>query len=339
MTNNQSLSDIDIAPNSAQLKAMAECLLDYLKVHGKSGRAFEVLQFLASGTLQCLAEGREPRFNNFAIRSAVIGETEGDASAWLSPIWKKITTDLRQQREEGLQQFAAERGLDCYPWVSKLESSGGGGNQALFFLVALPLPETGKQSPTTTDSAPPDITYIAAENLQPSWWARWLFDQNHVASGWRKWLLVWPNLIWFAVTGLLGILLFVILGQSTTPLSAKDLMLTILLALIAWYAVRVVKRFERLVDDRLIMASDSMVGFREFGVCLELFKTEGTSSGSGKGLRMVKYAAQCPVCTAQVLLDPGEPDFPRRIVGRCQESPREHVFSFDRVTRTGYKLR
>ena len=251
MTNNQSLSDIDIAPNSAQLKAMAECLLDYLKVHGKSGRAFEVLQFLASGTLQCLAEGREPRFNNYAIRSAVTGEAEGDASAWLSPIWKKITTDLRQQREEGLQEFAAERGLDCYPWVGKLESSGGGGNQALYYVVALPLPETGKKSPTTIDLAPPDITYIAAENLQPSWWARWLFNQDHVASGWRKWLLVWPNLIWFAVMGLLAILLFVILGQSTAPLSARDLMLTIFLGLIAWYAARVVKRFERLVDDRL----------------------------------------------------------------------------------------
>jgi len=116
-------------------------------------------------------------------------------------------------------------------------------------------------------------------------------------------------------------------------------MLTIFLALIAWYATRLVKRFERLVDDRLIMASDSMVGFREFGVCLELFRRQGVPPGSGKNLRMVKYAAQCPVCDAQVLLDPGEPDFPRRIVGRCQESPREHVFSFDRATRTGCRLR
>ena len=90
-------------------------------------------------------------------------------------------------------------------------------------------------------------------------------------------MLVWPNLIWFAVMGLLAILLFVILGQSTAPLSSRDLMLTIFLGLIAWYAARVVKRFERLVDDRLIMASDSMVGFREFGVCLELFKPEGAA--------------------------------------------------------------
>lgn len=53
----------------------------------------------------------------------------------------------------------------------------------------------------------------------------------------------------------------------------------------------------------------------------------------------IKYASQCPVCEAEVLLDKGEPDFPRRIVGRCQESPREHVYSFDRVTKTGMRLR
>ena len=157
MTNNQSLSDINIAPNSAQLKAMAECLLDYLKVHGKSERPFEVLQFLASGTLRRLSEGLDPRFNNYAIRDAVTGEAEGDASAWLSPLWKKITTDLRQQREEGLQEFAAERGLDCYPWVGKLESSGGGGNQALYYVVALPLSESVSRSTAPTTLGSPSI--------------------------------------------------------------------------------------------------------------------------------------------------------------------------------------
>ena len=38
-------------------------------------------------------------------------------------------------------------------------------------------------------------------------------------------------------------------------------------------------------------------------------------------------------------LKDGEPDYPRRLVGRCHESPREHVFSFDRVTRRGCVLR
>jgi hypothetical protein len=36
-----------------------------------------------------------------------------------------------------------------------------------------------------------------------------------------------------------------------------------------------------------------------------------------------------------VKLDRGEPDFPHRIIGRCEEHPREHVFSFDRSSKRG----
>lgn len=339
MTNNQALENNSTTSEQDRLRAVASCLLDYLKAHGKSGQVFGVLHFLAHATLRCLDAGKEARFNNFAIRSAVTGETEGDASAWLSRHWKTINGEIRQQREEGLQAFAAHQGLDCYPWVGKLESSGGAGNQALYFLVALPLPANHDSGARPSELAPPDITYIPAENFKPSWWAGRLFDENRVASGWRKGMLIWPTLIWFIVVGLFGILLFFALSQSTTPLTTRDLAATVLLGAISWYAFRVVKRFERLVDDRIIVASDHLVGFREFGVCLELFKAERAATYTPKSLRMIKYAAVCPVCGAQVLLDAGEPDFPRRIVGRCQESPREHVFSFDRVTRSGSRLR
>jgi len=113
----------------------------------------------------------------------------------------------------------------------------------------------------------------------------------------------------------------------------------LIIVLFYWLAYRSLQQFTRLIDNRIIMASDAMLGLREFGVCLELFKPNARKVGAPKKARMIKCAARCPVCAAQVLLDVGEPDFPRRIVGRCQESPREHVFSFDRVTRSGYRLR
>jgi len=53
----------------------------------------------------------------------------------------------------------------------------------------------------------------------------------------------------------------------------------------------------------------------------------------------VRYAATCPVCNARVQVESGGREFHGRLVGRCQESPDEHVFSFDRVTRAGKSLR
>lgn len=337
MDNNQNLTD-SIANNFEQeTAAIAQCLKDYLAVHGRTAQYYQVLHFLANETLHRLAEGKQPVFNYLAIREGVVGEKEGDASAWFGRLWKTLNGDFRQKCEEGIQKFAADQGLKVYPWIEKRESTGGAGNQALICLVALPIPGSSAQGSKKLPEH--DIDYIPAEKLKLSWWARWLFDKNQVAEGWRKGLLVWPSLLWFGIVGLLTVFLLWTMSQSASPLSTRDTIFLIYIGLLAWYARHLVDRFSRLVDDRIVLASDHMVGFKEFGICLELFKPEGSNADTPKRARMIKYAGTCPICAAQVLLDKGEPDFPRRIVGRCQESPREHVFSFDRATRTGYRLR
>lgn len=337
MDNNQNLTDSITNNLEQETAAIAQCLKDYLAVHGRTAQYYQVLHFLANETLNRLAEGKQPVFNYLAIREAVIGEKEGDASAWFGRLWKTLNGDFRQKCEEGIQKFASDQGLTVYPWIEKRESNGGAGNQALICLVALPIPGSSAQGAKKLPEH--DIDYIPAEKLKLSWWARWLFDKNHVAEGWRKWMLVWPNLLWFGIVGLLGVFLLWAMSQSASPLSTQHTIVLIYIGLLAWYARYLVDRFCRLVDDRIVPASEYMVGFKEFGVCLELFKPEGSNADTPKRARMIKYAGTCPICTAQVLLDKGEPDFPRRIVGRCQESPREHVFSFDRATRTGYRLR
>lgn len=339
MSEKQGTMELATTPQNAHLKQVARCLLDYLDIHGKNSQLYQVLRFLAENTLSRLAEGKKPRFNYYNIREGVARETEGDASAWFSRHWKSLNGDFRQRCEEGVQKFAADQGLDVYPWVEKHESDGGAGNQALISLIALPIPGISSSDETSADATPNDITYIPAEKLKLSWWARWLFDENQVAEGWRKWLLIWPTILYVLSTAVGSILVLFALSFSTHPITTSDLAAMLVIVLLNWPAYRSMQRFIRLVDDRIVMASDSMMGFREFGVCLELFRPNARDAGAPKKARMIKYAARCPVCGAQVLVDSGEPDFPRRIVGRCQESPREHVFSFDRVTRSGYRLR
>ncbi|GAB2886307.1 hypothetical protein GCM10027046_13300 [Uliginosibacterium flavum] len=339
MATDQAPDNNECANHDDQRRAVASCLLNYLNVHGKSKQLFSILRFLAEETLSNLEEGKTPHFNYFAIRTSVTGETQGDASAWFSRYWKEICGDFKLRCEEGIQKFAADQGLSFYPWIQKLESDGGAGNQALISLVALPL-----SAPVTTDSIKHfvpkhDIAYIPAEKLELSWWAKLLFDQNRIAGGWRKWILILGPIVWATTIGLGGVFLLYLLGLSATPVTTRDVVLLIYLGLLVWYASRLIRRFTHLVDDRMIVASETMITSKESGVCLELFRPNGGVSDAPKIARMIKYAAQCPICGAQVLLDRGEPDFPRRIVGRCQESPREHVFSFDRTLMTGRWLR
>ena len=78
----------------------------------------------------------------------------------------------------------------------------------------------------------------------------------------------------------------------------------------------------------------------EYVATSEVFgQFEIVREGAARHYRFVRYFTSCPVCTATVELANGDPDFTGRIVGRCSESPHEHVFSFDRVTLTGEVLR
>lgn len=320
---------------SDALNTAASCLQAYLKRYGRAGRPYEVLSFLASATLERLEHGKVPKFKNVSLQDAVMGEMGKDPSAWVSPIWKKLVTEILPAIQDHIEGFAREREYEYYPWVSKTDSTGGSGNQTLYFLIARKVipSEVGQQLLNA------DIFYLPAIKITPSWWARWLFNKDYSAQGWRKALYVWVPLVWMLIMGSLGWLLWLELSNGRTPLSARELIFLLFSIGIWIYCRHVMRQFFQLVDDRIVLAPDHLVGFREFGVCLELFRENSKDKFSPRILKLTKYTAECPDCGAEVQLDRGEPDFPRRVIGRCLESPREHIYSFDRVTKTGMKLR
>jgi len=55
--------------------------------------------------------------------------------------------------------------------------------------------------------------------------------------------------------------------------------------------------------------------------------------------RVLSVSGNCIVCGSDVSLDSGWREFNRPIVGRCRQSPMEHVFTFDRATMEGEPLR
>jgi hypothetical protein len=54
-----------------------------------------------------------------------------------------------------------------------------------------------------------------------------------------------------------------------------------------------------------------------------------------RAIQLVTYKAKCPICGNDVLIEDGSNTYKGRLVGICDESPREHVFSFDHVTKKG----
>ncbi len=93
------------------------------------------------------------------------------------------------------------------------------------------------------------------------------------------------------------------------------------------------------MEWRIIKAPDILVSLKENNVLIELVHNQQASDNISKVIRPVRYAGTCPICASKVEVVDGKREFLNRFVGRCQENPAEHVFSFDRVMLTGKLLR
>jgi hypothetical protein len=314
--------------NKQTLRSAASCLLEYIKIHGENNTSFEILTHLANETIQRIEQNQDSwQFTNEAIYKAIVGNKEIEYSSWFSRHWKK----LNEVSLTGLESFAHKNGYKYFAWIEKI-AGGGSRNQSLYFLVANPV----KNIDLLNADVKPDVQYIEITNVSPSWWAKWLFNQDNSATGWRKMIYVLYPVAEIIIAFISFIFLWLAISLNKNPLNTQDLAFFSCILILFFYVRYTLTQWSRLVDDRIIMAPENLMSWSEGHLNLELATTPDKKN---KALRLVKYASQCPICEAEILLDKGEPDFPRRIVGRCKESPREHIYSFDRITLSGNKLR
>lgn len=315
-------------------QAVAHCLRGYVAAHDDGSKAFRFLAALAAEMLGQLEKNGAGEIGTKAIYLATEIDTDTDkATRWVSEAWK-AWEGKRDERLSGLQDFAANYGLDVYPWPEKKgDGKGGAGRTSLYTIEARPLI---KLPAMATPAA--DIHYIRETTPKPAWWARWFFSKEFHLTSWRKALFLAPAILSlvFAVAVILVVWLTLSHQQAIPP--NRILVLVTTAALVGFFAWRTVMAVGRLGEKRIIMAPDILIGFREFGVQLELTRLD-TTPGSASRLGLVRYAATCPICNARVDVESGGREFHGRLVGRCQESPDEHVFSFDRVARSGKFLR
>lgn len=151
----------------------------------------------------------------------------------------------------------------------------------------------------------------------------------------RKFLFLAPFFCLCALFVLCGVMLSIStwIGLRTNGLPWLSMMIFTGLAVLIWWSLS--RRWERLFDDRILLLGMGDVAGDMRGIVLDRAEVDGVRS-----IVLRHYIADCPICrTTTITLAKGDPEFPRRIVGRCDNSPREHIFSFDRVTLEGAPLR
>lgn len=292
------------------------------KARGVAGRTFDVMDIAA--------EAGHPSFDPSSK------DTE-PARKWVN----RLAPEQFFEGQRGAQQTWLQANRPDQRFWIDLEvikpPGGGAGNRKTYRLVRRLL-----ESPAATPESADEPSVIPSPHLQYgiafcseedlTVLGRWLYGKTgrFERLSWRWWV----HISWFMFT-LVTLLLFLVTGVLLPAAGIGVLTLkttvTVLLLLVMIYLLDVRPRLN-LVEDRIRMAGDLLLRGIE-PAQLEIFR-----DGDRSEWRLIRYTADCPICNARIHVMDGRPDFPRRLVGRCNESPREHVYSFDRMTRRGKVL-
>ena len=324
------------------MKSLLNCLQDWLTENRSDGSAYSLLLALTSETLKRTnspdADQRE--FDAEALAPAAGGPGDFEtAKRWIDRAKFERFAEARQTAIE--EQFRAAGHSQALRVVRR---SPRGKHRAVWFLETYTLPEDSlapdsidaPRSATAADE-PASIRYdfTPPGQVRAAWYAKPLIGAgSFVTRSWRG--LLWVALLLIPIGYLVfSVLLALGYTYSRRPLQTSDLASMLLIAVVGWVVWRIwIRPVLWLIDDRIALATELWVGWGEETAQLELALDENKR----RRLQLVRYSAVCPVCAGTVELRYAQGANRRRLVGCCSEVPHEHVFTFDRILRTGRRL-
>lgn len=363
---------------NAKLQATAcEVLLEEVRRTCADSRACQVAQYLLSETQSRLLRDEEPpEFQPISIHVGLMNNhdiTPAQAGEWVR---RARVHQWWSERASSFDQELERRGIDTRVHLTTVVGGGAGvttkyrlnfsnatvGNvrdkvediraeACLVSACASPAADAGTSSAGSpevvhisgnideTRSVPTLIAEYTREPVRPSWPFRWILGRGEIESAtWRGGILLFV-VVSMALTWLLPI--FWIVGILIKPSTiGHGSLIGVLILIAAWTAIwwPAIWPWLRVARDRVTIAPITYLAMREPVGQIEFVRDRHSRWMRGV-LRLARYSAVCPKCSGKIDLTSGRRDFPGRVVGRCADSPMEHVYAFDPVSRTGSPLR
>lgn len=333
-----------------QLRQSAQCVLDLYDelVANKDPRrdqiAMSLFRAVATLTFEIAKPGiqlEDIRFSpqDLFDKTVELGRTKKSIkespAEWVRKNWKKLEQEIAG-RGGHLQDISQRKELEYFPWIDKEKSDGGQGNHSYYYLIAKPFSETEKIESKVYAIPEEGLHYVPESLSNIPVWARWI--NGFSLKGWQKFAILLPVLI-VVLFSLFLFYMLLILGINSKISTVSWLSYWLVAGGLTTWVLS--SPLYRVVSHRIVMAPDWMIPLKERSVQLELKRIDiNSETGDAiRELRLMVYSAKCPICSGRVEVEGGGIEFPFRLIGRCLESPREHIFSFDHVTKTGKALR
>jgi len=236
---------------------------------------------------------------------------------------KQLESYLADHLEE-FKVFIKEKDVKSWLIISDDESQGKIKKQYFFKAIALDV--------TDIKSCSNEIQYYVSELPKPLPWTKPF--TNLEISGWK--LYTYIGLPMMAL--LIGYLLLL---WNYFAISGASLLSTVIIISLFLLCSLILNPFYEAMNKRIALAPNWLMRITELSGLLRSIRTNKRrrNGKSIRALQLVIYKADCPICGEEVLIENGKGINKGRLIGVCLESPREHVFSFDHVTKKGALLR
>ncbi len=297
-----------------------------------------LLEALVNMTLEDPAKASEG-FTTLDLHQAVSellnknwGEIDAAAKT-VSKAWKKLEV-LWARKEEGLRQRALDKGLAGYPKITK-KQGGGGGHSSRYYLTYKAFSDESQTAPFQASDSKDDVVRYYLDDLKNPGRVASTLSKGFLLNGWRKGIFL--SLMLFVITALVLLAWFLLavilrldnIGQLVVILGGGST--------IFWVLWKVIGPFVRILDWKVAVAPDWLQPSK--GACDRLLIFQREMPEAPNKIILARYNAKCSACHGNLIVKRGGLEFPNRLVGRCEYSPREHVFSFDHFLRIGKPLR
>jgi len=259
------------------------------------------------------------------------GDTSDVIADRVRKTWKRLTEELWPQKMEGITQLAIDTGLHSIPCPERIEG-GGSGRPTRYRLSTTPVNAPTEAASDEAHLSPGEVRYIC-EDLEDAGLIARFFSRGYQIVGWRRWVLA-LTFVGVFLLALMAILLMIAIVNNPGPHRDTTYWLFIYAGAgwLAWITIM-----------RILILPDTRIGPAPWWIQLgeedRLVEWRCPPKYPNKAIKAARYTGMCPRCGGKVIVKGGGLAFWGRLVGRCEESPREHVFSFDHITRLGRPLR
>ena len=323
------------------MKTLLICLQDWLQRNRTDGGAYSLLWALTAETLKRAdsPDAAQREFDAAGLAPAAGGPSDFEsAKRWIDRTQFERFSDARRSAiEEHFRSAGHAQAL----WVKR--RSPRGKHRTVWYLEPYALPEDSPTLAPADVSGPDDAVEEAASiryqftppgEVRAAIYAKPLLGAgSFLTRSWRGVLWIALLLIPLAYL-LLSVLLILGFAYLRRPLETADLASLLLVLGLGWVVWRAsIRPVVWLIDDRIVPATELWVAWGEENAQLELALDENQR----RRLQLVRYSAVCPICAGTVGLRYAQNGNRRRLVGCCSEAPHDHVFSFDRILRTGQR--